>query len=149
MDQLKGEFYLRIFGNEILYNKFEGLQRFIDRNGFNVLDMLISMSKNNDYRITQNIMFLDTSMVIPTSAGFSLNLMTNGAAALDFKALGKMDLRNLALSPRSFHVNGHIQTRFNLFVYNSYSFSFFIPFLYLSFILFKISVPYMFFLGNL
>lgn len=109
MDQLRGALYMRIFGNELSYNSFDGLASF--SSGFNVLEMLISMSKNHVYTFTQNIMFMDTSMIIPTSAGFPLNLTINGTATIDMKASGKVDLRKLGTSPRSLLISGLIQPR--------------------------------------
>ena len=113
MDQLKGALYMRIFGNELSYNSFNGVKSLMTGDGFNILEMLISMSKNHDYTFTQNIMFLDTSMVIPTSAGFPLNLTINGTATIDMKASGKMDLRKLGTSPSSLLISGLIQPRYN------------------------------------
>lgn len=48
MDQLRGALYMRIFGNELSYNSFDGLASF--SSGFNVLEMLIRMSKNHEDR---------------------------------------------------------------------------------------------------
>ncbi|XP_062611985.1 uncharacterized protein LOC134273791, partial [Saccostrea cucullata] len=109
MDQLKGALYLRVFGNELSYNSFNGLDNLLNDNRFNILEMLISMSKNHDYTFTQNIMFLDTSMIIPTSAGFPLNLTINGTATIDMKASGKADLRKMSTSPMSLLISGKIQ----------------------------------------
>ncbi|XP_061171948.1 uncharacterized protein LOC133181472, partial [Saccostrea echinata] len=109
MDQLKGALYLRVFGNELSYNSFNGLDNLLSGNRFNILEMLISMSKNHDYTFTQNIMFLDTSMIIPTSAGFPLNLTINGTATIDMKASGKADLRKMGTSPMSLLISGRIQ----------------------------------------
>ncbi|XP_062611984.1 uncharacterized protein LOC134273790, partial [Saccostrea cucullata] len=109
MDQLKGALYLRVFGNELSYNSFNGLENLLSGDSFNILEMLISMSKNHDYTFTQNIMFLDTSMIIPTSAGFPLNLTINGTATIDMKASGKADLRKMGTSPMSLLISGKIQ----------------------------------------
>ncbi|XP_056021701.1 uncharacterized protein LOC130054813 [Ostrea edulis] len=109
MDQLKGALYMRMFGNELSYNSFNGFESLLSGDSFNILEMLISMSKNHDYSFTQNIMFLDTSMIIPTSAGFPLNLTINGTATIDMKASGKADLRKLGTSPSSLLISGSIQ----------------------------------------
>lgn len=102
---------MRMFGNELSYNSFNGFESLLSGDSFNILEMLISMSKNHDYSFTQNIMFLDTSMIIPTSAGFPLNLTINGTATIDMKASGKADLRKLGTSPSSLLISGSIQPR--------------------------------------
>ncbi|XP_056009974.1 uncharacterized protein LOC125679922 [Ostrea edulis] len=109
MDQLKGALYMRMFGNELSYNSFNGFESLLSGDSINILEMLISMSKNHDYSFTQNIMFLDTSMIIPTSAGFPLNLTINGTATIDMKVSGKADLRKLGTSPSSLLISGLIQ----------------------------------------
>ncbi|OWF55153.1 Apolipophorin [Mizuhopecten yessoensis] len=108
MVYLKGSVYARVFGQEIGFTRFDG-RRPIFGEGFNILEMLISMSKNKEHTITQNVLFLDSSLTIPTSAGFPLSLTANGAATIDMKLLGKMDLRKLIISPRSVSINGAIQ----------------------------------------
>ncbi|KAJ8307373.1 hypothetical protein KUTeg_015457 [Tegillarca granosa] len=109
MDEMKGNLYMRVFGNELRYNSFSGVKDLSNGNNFNFLDFLIKLSKNHDYSFTQNIMFLDSSMIIPTSSGFPLNLTVNGTATIDLKASGRMDLRKLGTSPRSVSINGVIK----------------------------------------
>ena len=102
---------MRIFGNEMSYTHFKGIDSFTDGKKFNLLETLIRMSKEHDYSITQSIMFLDSTMIIPTSSGLPLNLTVNGTATVDLKAVGKMDLRKVSKSPRSLLVEGTIQPR--------------------------------------
>jgi hypothetical protein len=110
MDELRGALYLRVFGNELRYKSFDGVQSLLGGD-FNFLDLLIKLSQNNDYAFTQSFMFLDSSMIVPTSAGFPMNLTVNGTATMDFKATGKMDLRKLGTKPPSIIVNGMAQPR--------------------------------------
>lgn len=100
---------MRIFGNELSYNRFDGFVSIFS--GFNVHEVLKSMSKIHDYTFTQNIMFIDTSIIIPTSAGFPLSLAINGTASIDIEASGKVDLLKLSTSPRSILINGLIRPR--------------------------------------
>ena len=111
MDKLKGSLYMRIFGNELRYTSFRGLSSLLNEDNFNILDILIGLSKKNDFTFTQNTLFLDSSMIIPTSSGFPLNLTVNGSATIDLKASGKMDLRKIGSSPRSMAIIGEIQPR--------------------------------------
>ncbi|XP_041357844.1 uncharacterized protein LOC121374798 [Gigantopelta aegis] len=109
LKQLRGSMYMRIFGNEMSYTHFKGIDSFTDGKRFNLLDTLIRMSKEHDYAFTQSVMFMDSTVIIPTSSGLPLNLTVNGTATVDLKAVGKMDLRKAAKSPRSLLVDGTIQ----------------------------------------
>lgn len=114
MEELRGSLYMRVFGNELRYMNFKGIDSLISRENFNFIDMLMKLSKDNDYSFTQSSMFMDTSIIIPTSAGFPMNLTVNGTATVDIKASGKMDIMKLAASPPSLDINGIIQPRYCL-----------------------------------
>lgn len=111
MDRLRGAMFVRVFGNELRYKDFDGVDSLFGDGDFNILELLLQLSKNHDYSYTQSYMFLDSSMVIPTSIGFPMNLTVNGSATIDLKASGKMDLRKLASSPCSLSINGIVQPR--------------------------------------
>ena len=101
--------YLRVFGNELRYMNFHGLESLLSGPNINILEMLIQLSKDNDYTFTHSTMFLDSSMIIPTGAGFPMNLTVNGTATMDLKLKGKMDLR----SPPNVDIEGLIQPRYS------------------------------------
>ncbi|XP_060075290.1 apolipophorins-like [Ylistrum balloti] len=106
--KVKGAFYVRVFGQELGYTTLsEGTSIFGEE--FNILEMLISMSKNQEYTKTQNVQFLDSRFSVPTCAGFPLSLTVNGVVSIDVKVSGKMDIRKLITSPRSVSINGAIQ----------------------------------------
>ena len=107
LDQLRAAMYMRVFGNELRYMNIHGLDSLLSGSNFNVLEMLIQLSKNNDYTFTHSTMFLDSSMIIPTGSGFPMNLTVNGTATVDLKLKGKMDLR----SPPAVDIEGLIQPR--------------------------------------
>ncbi|KAK3093078.1 hypothetical protein FSP39_010780 [Pinctada imbricata] len=109
MDKLKGTLYMRIFGNDIRYKSFRGSQDLFSGSNINILELLISLSKQHDYTFTQNVMFLDSGIIIPTAAGFPMNLTLNGTATMDFAASGKIDLRKLGTSPRSLIISGLVR----------------------------------------
>ena len=111
MDKLKGSMYMRMFGNDIRYSSFHGSQDIFGGSNFNILELLISLAKNHDYTFTQNLMFMDSGLIIPMAAGFPLNLTINGTATVDLKASGKVDVRKFAPSPRSLEISGLIQPR--------------------------------------
>ncbi|XP_067679783.1 uncharacterized protein [Haliotis asinina] len=109
LDKLRGAMYMRIFGNEMLYKHFKGMESLTTASKFNFLEFLIKMSKKHDYSFTQSMMILDSSMIIPTSSGLPLNLTVNGTSTIDLKASGQVDLRKVATKPRSLLIDGTIQ----------------------------------------
>ncbi|XP_046361600.2 uncharacterized protein LOC124138779 [Haliotis rufescens] len=109
LGKLRGAMYMRIFGNEMLYKHFKGMESLTSASKFNFLEFLIKMSKKHDYSFTQSMMILDSSMIIPTSSGLPLNLTVNGTATINFKASGQVDLRKVSTKPRSLLIDGTIQ----------------------------------------
>ena len=112
MDELRGSLYMRVFGNELRYMNFKGIDSMISKESFNFIDMLMKLTKDNDYTFSQSSMFMDSSIIIPTSAGFPMNLTVNGTATIDLKASGKMDIMKLTTNPPSLDINGIIQPRY-------------------------------------
>ena len=101
---------MRVFGNELLYKHFDTLDLSTAGERFNILEYLIKLSKNQDYTYTDSFMFLDSSLVIPTTTGLPLNLTVNGTATIDLVASGKFDVRKFQ-KQRSLLIDGHIQPR--------------------------------------
>ena len=54
---------------------------------------------------------MDTSLNIPTIAGFPLRLHIEGNAVTDIKMKGKFDVRSFLASPRSISIDGSIAPR--------------------------------------
>ncbi|XP_069114719.1 apolipophorins-like [Argopecten irradians] len=104
----KGTFYARIFGQERGYARFDG-QNSLFGDNFNILELLISMTNNQEYKKTQNVQFLDSSLTVPTCAGLPISLSVDGTVTIDLKASGRMDLRKLITSPRSVLIDGAIE----------------------------------------
>ncbi|XP_045158693.2 uncharacterized protein LOC123524511 [Mercenaria mercenaria] len=105
LDDLRGSLYMRVFGNELRYMNFKGIDSLLSGPEFNMLDMLIQLSEDNDYTYTHSAMFLDSSYIVPTCSGFPLNLTVNGTATVDLRMKGKMDLRH----PPTLDIAGRIQ----------------------------------------
>ena len=55
LDELKGSLYMRMFGNEMSFQRFQGLQSFTSATSFNMLDFLIKLSKDHDVSMTQSM----------------------------------------------------------------------------------------------
>ncbi|XP_076472801.1 uncharacterized protein LOC143302134 isoform X1 [Babylonia areolata] len=109
LDELKGSLYVRMFGNEMAFQRFQGLDSLTSSSSFNMLDFLIKLSKNHDISMTHSMEFLDTQMTVPTSCGLPLSLTVKGTATVDLKASGKVDLRKVSSTPRSLQIDGEIR----------------------------------------
>ena len=107
----KGSAYIRIFGNEIAYGDFHDLDASAVRDKFNYLNWLIELAKEHTIDFTKSFQFLDTTVNVATIAGFPLRMHIEGNGVTDIKLKGKLDLRNLATSPRSLIVDGSIAPR--------------------------------------
>ncbi len=103
---------MRMFGNEMAYRHIRGFESLTSGDSFNFQDFLAKLSKEHDYSFTQNVMILDSSMVIPTSSGLPLNLTVNGTATISLEASGQVDLRKVAAKPRSLLIDGTIKPRY-------------------------------------
>ena len=114
MDDLRGSLYILVFGNEIKYMNFKGIDSLLSQNNINVLDIVMALAEDNDYQYTHSTMFMDSSVIIPTSSGFPLKLTVNGTATFDLKASGKMDVMKLASSPPTLDIKGIIRPRYRI-----------------------------------
>lgn len=55
LDDLKGSLYMRMFGNEMTFQRFQGLQSITSATSFNMLDFLIKLSKDHDISMTHSM----------------------------------------------------------------------------------------------
>lgn len=111
MDDLRGSLYMKVFGNELRYVDFQGLDSLFAQNSLNFLDILMKLGKENDYQYTHSSMFMDNTLVVPTSSGFPLKLTVNGTSTIDLKASGMVDVMKLSSSPPTMDVHGIIKPR--------------------------------------
>lgn len=107
-NDLKGSMYFRVFGHELNYVDFAGMA---GKSDFNVLEMLIKLASNHDINFSKSIMFLDTTLTIPTILGMPLKLSINGTATINMQISGKMDVRQAFASPRSMDIRGSVKPR--------------------------------------
>ncbi|XP_050403910.2 uncharacterized protein LOC126819756 [Patella vulgata] len=109
LDQLRGSMYMRMFGNEMAFTHFQGLDSLPKMKSLNFEDILKKLSNKHDLSFTQSFMFLDSSIIVPTSSGMPLNLTVNGVATVDMKASGEMRLNKLTANPSRLQIEGTIQ----------------------------------------
>ena len=108
-DDVKGNLYFKIFGNELGYMDLMNLR---GGSNFNILEILIKLAQNHEVEFKKSVQFLDTSMTIPTITGLPLKLSINGTATINIGLNGRMDVRRAHPSPRSVDINGNIKSRY-------------------------------------
>ncbi|CAM1325217.1 Uncharacterised protein PB.777, partial [Pycnogonum litorale] len=108
-DDPSGSMYLNMFGNEILYGSFKGLESAIKSSASEVnwIDVIADLAKNKDLEYTKSVMFLDAAYTIPTGSGLPLSLAVNGTSTMNLKLGGKFDVRNIFR--KEIGIDGHIK----------------------------------------
>ena len=101
---------LKIFGNELHYWDLSDFTN-VDKEDFNILDLLIKLAQEHEVEWSRSAMFLDSEISIPTALGMPLKLSVNGSATVDIKVGGKFDVRQLAVYPNSMDINGYVKPR--------------------------------------
>lgn len=88
---------MRMFGNELSYQMFganNGIDYTkMDSEMFNFLKKLRN-NEPQDLSLTKNVMFIDSTYIIPTVVGLPLKLTVNGTATLALNVGSKVDAKN-------------------------------------------------------
>jgi hypothetical protein len=102
-------YFLRMFGNEIRYGDLHNFDLSNIKEKLNYLEWLIELANDHDFEVTKSLMFLDLTHVVPTAAGLPLRLEADGAATVNIKVNGKMDIRRMFTSPSTFDISGSVK----------------------------------------
>ena len=106
---MKGSMYFKVFGHEIRYAELADVMK---NEGLNILEILIKLAQNHEFDYSKSIMFMDSTITVPTMMGLPLKLAVNGTATVNLKVKGKLDLRQVATSPRGIEIDGYIKPRY-------------------------------------
>ncbi|XP_068239150.1 uncharacterized protein [Palaemon carinicauda] len=104
-DEPEGSYYLRVFGNELHYHHFHGMENFFMKSDkSNPLDFLLDILRQGKLDYTKSVQLLDMHMNIPTVSGLPL--------ILDSKIVGTFGLEMTsnfqAETFTNFNVEGHL-----------------------------------------
>lgn len=105
-DEPEGSYYLRVFGNELHYHHFHGLENFFMKSSHasHPMDLLMDIVRQGKVEYTKSIQLMDTHINIPTISGLPL--------MLDSKVTGTFGVEMTnnfhAESFTNFNVEGHL-----------------------------------------
>merc|ERR1712142_236592 len=104
-----GLMYLKMFGSELGYTRFDLETILKKKDGINVLELLKSIAQNHEQEYTQNFQVMDMAYTIPTGLGLPLKLDLNAHGTMHLKVGGKIDIVKLMQPPRNLDIDGHIK----------------------------------------
>jgi len=104
-----GLMYLKMFGSELGYTRFDLETILKKKDGINVLELLKSIAQNHEQEYTQNFQVMDMAYTIPTVLGLPLKLDLNAHGTMHLKVGGKIDIVKLMQPPRNLDIDGHIK----------------------------------------
>lgn len=106
-DELRAQLYVRVMGNELAYRMLDSsdVEKLKDGKASAFRDdVLNNLLKGGQVSFTQSVMFLDSTLIIPTALGLPLNLTVNGSTSVDLKATHNMDVKKLFANSQAFEV---------------------------------------------
>nr|CAB3262976.1 uncharacterized protein LOC100186072 [Phallusia mammillata] len=110
-DDPSASIFMRMFGNEMVFEQFgeEITEQAEAGSWFGGLKTLFNLATGAEYSIQHSRMLLDSSVTVPTVAGFPLTLKVSGASTMDVAFGGQIDLNKILF--QGFHVGGYVQPR--------------------------------------
>ena len=113
-ENMEGSLYGRVFGNEMMFlhsKTFTSHKNLANNWPTSWTQLLTDMAKKHSAAVTHSEQFMDVSLIVPTVAGLPLHIDVNGTGTVDLLLNGKMDLKKIMSSPRSFDIAGEIRPR--------------------------------------
>ncbi|XP_068221439.1 uncharacterized protein [Palaemon carinicauda] len=104
-DEPEGSYYMRVFGNELHYNHFHGLENIMKTSGAtNPLEFLMDMARKGNVDYSKSYQMFDTHYVIPTVSGLPLAVTAKGTATIGIQVNGNFNIQNI----KNVDIEGHI-----------------------------------------
>ncbi|XP_059147634.1 uncharacterized protein LOC131935270 [Physella acuta] len=105
-DDFTASMYIRMFGNEIGFHHFQENEISSLPEKLKSKFSLESLLKGDEISYTQNVLFLESQMAVPTVAGLPLTLSVNGTANVDLQVQGILSMKTFSLKK--------LQTKFDI-----------------------------------
>ena len=92
-EEPKGNYFVRLFGKDILYDSFRGMHGLIQR--LTAIPKMFFGNPTNEVNISKSSIFLDGGITIPTSTGLPLSISVNGTYSAALKSFISLDTSEL------------------------------------------------------
>lgn len=102
---------MRVFGNEISSEDFHNLDLDTLKEKFSYLSWLKHLAKDHRLEYSRSFHFLDTTVSIPTIAGFPLRLRGEGNAEVKLELSGSLQVFRLLSDPKNMLIEANISPR--------------------------------------
>lgn len=104
-DEQEGSYYVRLFGNDVHYHHFRGIENFFDKStSFNLVEMVMELARTGKVDYTRSFNLIDSEFNYPTVSGLPLQLKLNSKATVGLR----MDGQFSATSFRDIDIAGQI-----------------------------------------
>lgn len=105
-DEPRGSYYLKLFGNEILYRHFEGIESLLPEKSFtSIFDLIINLLSKGSVDFTKSYNLVNAEFTYPTIIGFPLRLKVDGKATIDMKLDGTFNFEGF----NSINIDGKLR----------------------------------------
>ena len=91
----RGNMYMRLFGKDVYYNSFQGINALLDKSMYQIFNSIGFSPQASKISYSHSNMFLDGSVILPTILGMPLNLTVNGTSTIRFNSENSIDVKNL------------------------------------------------------
>jgi len=96
-EELRGAMYMRMFGNEFSYSMLGANNGIEEAKTESTMYKILQKLRNNEmqtFSIAKNVMFIDSTVTVPTLIGLPLKLTVNGTASVALDVGGQVDMRD-------------------------------------------------------
>ncbi|KAB7506473.1 Vitellogenin [Armadillidium nasatum] len=105
-DEPRGSYYLKLFGNEIFYRHFEGIESLLPEKSFtSIFDLIINLLSKGSVDFTKSYNLVNAEFTYPTITGFPLRLKVDGKATIDMKLDGTFNFEGF----NSINIDGKLR----------------------------------------
>lgn len=102
-DEPMGSYYLKLFGNELYYHNFKGIENALPEITFsNVFDVIRKLAAKESIEYTKSYDLIKSDFTFPTIAGLPIKLSLDGKAVVGLKLDGQFSFESL----NSFNIEG-------------------------------------------
>ena len=104
-DEQEGSYYVRLFGNDVHYHHFRGIENFFDKSvDFNIAELVMELAQTGKLDYTKAFNLVDSEFNYPTVSGLPLQLKLNSKAIVGLRMDGEFSFKSFS----DIAVVGHI-----------------------------------------